>query len=390
MLYGVIELGTLDDELPYTPYGGDAAVYVIDGATGDYLLDTWHGEQGNIWATDPRPMADGYEYDQLRQGLIDGESNYVVFVSNTIGEYLYLYYTPISINQWRVALSVPESVVFSAARNIRSMLNVLLLLEAAAFRIYILWLIRYVRRETVEKQHQLDTLNNIYDVEKILFNAHEHLEHVPQALEVIANMLPARRVAFTMLSGDGSSSGYVWDKNGEGAESAALLACAKPLSGYFTAGHSELTADSAQELRTLLPGAPEGLSDLAAIPVNDTGGVMSGVLSASGLSRHAGGAAMLKSVGFSFGMLCSNVRTYRAMQLRDERDLLTGLYNRNRYELDAPRAGALCSVGLGCFYIDANGRTSSTTHRDTRPGTKCCAPLPTRYAPASARSTPTG
>ena len=55
MLYGVIDTSILGTELPYTPYGGSAAVYVIDGATGDFLIDTWHSELGNIWENGSQP-----------------------------------------------------------------------------------------------------------------------------------------------------------------------------------------------------------------------------------------------------------------------------------------------------------------------------------------------
>ena len=355
MLYGVIDIGTLGEELPYTPYGGEAAVYVIDGATGDFLIDTWHDEPGNIWATGSRPMAEGYDDAQLRQGLIDGESNYVVFVSNTTGSYLYFYYMPIPINHWRVALSVPESVVFADARHVRSLLNALLILESAAFLLYILWLIRYVRRETGEKQRQLDALHDIYEVEKLLFNAHEHHENVPRALEIIARMLPAKRVAFTMLNHMEPMASYIWEDGGENRSGTALLAGAEQLAAYFSAGHPEISAHTASEVRAVLPGAPESMGDLAAIPVEDADGVVCGVLSAGGLGRRSGCAAMLRSVEFSFAMLCSNTRTYQTMQRMGERDVLTGLYNRNRYEMDLHSIIAACGASLCCVFVDVNG-----------------------------------
>ena len=355
MLYGVIDISALGDALPYAPYDGDAAVYVIDGATGDFLIDTWHPELGNIWEVGSRPMADGYDDAQLRQGLIDGESNYVVFVSNTTGGYLYFYYMPISINQWRVALSVPEAVVFSDARGIRSMLNTLLILEAVFFLFYIFWLIRYVRRETGEKQRQLDALNDIYEVEKLLFNAHEQRENVPRALEIIAKMLPAKRAAFTMLNDQEPIAGYIWEDGGESRLGAALLSNAVPLANYFSAGHAEINAHTAPDVQAVLPGAPENMSDLAAIPVEDSDGTIRGVLSAGGLAKRSNCAVMLKSVGFSFAMLCNNVRTYRAMQLLGERDTLSGLYNRNRYEIDLPTLAGTCRDSLCCVFVDVNG-----------------------------------
>ena len=356
MLYGVIELDALNRDLPYSPYGGEASVYVIDGATGNYLLDTWHGTvEGNIWSTEPRPLAAGYEHSQLRAGLINGESNYVVFISNTTGEYLYFYYTPLSVNQWRVALSVPEDVVFSGSRSIRATLNVLLVCEAAAFLLYLLWLIRYVRRETGEKQRQLDALNYIYDVEKLLFNAHEHRENIPRALEVIARMLPAGRVTFTMFSSDGTGAGYIWDGGSEAAFSDRLLANAEALADHFASGHAELSLTDPRAVHELLPNAPEETPDLAAVPVEDADGTIRGILTASRLTRVEGCAALLKSVAFSFAKLCGNARTYQDMRRRGERDALTGLFNRNRYEQDLPRIAAVCKTGLGCVYADANG-----------------------------------
>ena len=167
LLCGVIELRSLAQELPYQPYGGQTAVYLIDGATGDFLVDTWHtGQQpGNIWALGSRPMAEGYNDAQLRQGLVNGESNFVVFRSQTTGEYLYFYYTPLAVNQWRVALSVPEHLVFARAQYVRSLLDRMLAAEGAAFLLYLCWVLYYIRREMreMERQGWEDALTGLYN-----------------------------------------------------------------------------------------------------------------------------------------------------------------------------------------------------------------------------------
>ena len=357
VLCGVIELGNMVEDLPYTPYSGETAVYIIDGATGDFLVDTWHAGQplGNIWEMGSRPMAEGYDDAQLRQGLVDGESNFVVFVSNTTGEYLYFYYAPLSINQWRVAMSVPEDLVFSGARRIRSLLGALLGVESVVFVLYIGWMILYVRRETGEKQRQLDAINYIYDVEKLLFNAHEHRENISRSLEVVARMLPARRVAFTMLEKGGEGVSYLWEAGGRTELGSALLEGAPALADRFTGGREEVTARGAAEVRALLDVAPAGMEDLAAVPVEDSKGVLRGVLSASGLSGRTDCAAMLRSVGISYAMLSGNTRTYQEMRRQGTEDVLTGLYNRNRYAQDLGRIASACRTGLSCLFIDANG-----------------------------------
>lgn len=356
MLYGVIELNHLVQELPYSPYGGQAAVYLIDGATGDFLVDTWHTDEepGNIWALGSRPMAEGYNDAQLRQGLVDGESNFVVFVSNTTGKYLYFYYEPVNINQWRVALSVPEELVFSGARYIRTLMDRMLAAESAAFLLYLVWMIYYTRRETGEKQRQLDALNYIYRVEKLLFNAHQQQGNIVRSLEVIAQMLPARLVAFAMVDDPGQPQVYLWEQGGHTALGAALQDSVPALAASFTHGRDEVAAHTLQEVRQILPQAPDGMRDLTAIPVEDAGGALLGVLAASGL-RRKDCAPLLRSVGFSYAKLCGNTRTYQAMERQGTEDALTGLYNRNRYQQDLPLLAKEGQKELCCIFVDVNG-----------------------------------
>ncbi len=112
------------------PYSGKEAMYIIAGNMGDFLVDTWHSEEGgNMWEMGEREMASGYDPEQMKQGVIEGESRYVVFVSKTAGEYLYFYYEPMEINEWKIAVSVPESVVFESADAIERILNIFLVFE---------------------------------------------------------------------------------------------------------------------------------------------------------------------------------------------------------------------------------------------------------------------
>ena len=119
ILYGVVMIQKLPLTMSIQPYSGKGAMYLIEGDTGDFLVDTWHpGQVGNLWELGTRPTAPGYDAAKFQRGFIKGESNYLVFVSRTIGEYLYFYYCPVGINEWRIALSIPESVVMANALHI--------------------------------------------------------------------------------------------------------------------------------------------------------------------------------------------------------------------------------------------------------------------------------
>lgn len=359
MLYGVIELDRLPEVVDMKPYDGEAAVYVIDGRTGDLLVDTWHSEEGgNIWALGEREMAPGYDHQQLKKGLTEGASEYVVFVSRTIGEYLYFYYRPTQINEWRIAVSVPESVVFENADAIEQVLNVFLLIEMVCFIPYLLWMVRYFRRVTGEKQHRLETLNDIYDVEKLLFDAHERKEHIGKALEEIGRILPAEQAAFWILREQGNSTCFFWrdgqqaEKYIESVEESGILR----LLEYFGEGNSEFEVWKEEAVKEWLPKDKwSKVRNMAAVPVEDMDGKICGILAGGNLGRRDGQVSMLKNMKFSFGMLCHNLHSYEKIREQRDRDALTGLYNRNRYERELSLIFSKHKNALGCVYIDVNG-----------------------------------
>ena len=361
MLYGVVKLGSLPEDLEAAPYGGQAAIYIIEGQTGDFLVDTWHSESGgNIWALGRREMAPGYDHEVLKQGLTEGDTGYVVFVSETTGQYLYFYFEPLEINEWRIALSVPEDVVFEIADSIRAALNVFLGFEIICFIAYFLWMLRYVRNVTSEKQRQLDTINYIYDVEKLLFNAHEDRENIDLVLEKIAQITLAEKVGFWTVEDSTIGSAFFWCRNlaekgqeRDTEEAASLLR-------LFEAGRTQLEAYDEETLAALFPDMPQELeaklpTSMVAVPVKDMDGSICGILAVCNLSGGYLAPVFLKNVEFSFGMFCHNLRTYKEIKEKGEKDLMSGLYNRNRYEMDLEMYRELYTSSLACVYIDVNG-----------------------------------
>lgn len=357
MLYGVISLEELPEVL--AGFDGNASIYIIDGATGDFLLDTWHpGEAGNIWALGERKMAPGYDHEQLKQGLIDGKKGYVVFVSETVGEYLYFYYEPLAVNEWRLALSVPESIVFETANEIREALNIILILEIICFILYFLWMLRYTRHVTSEKQHKLETINYMYDVEKLLFNAHEKQENVTIALGKIAHILSAERVGFWMIGKSRDDTPFLWKKDAlaKDQEETVQKKNIYTLLKYFDQGNSIFEADNIEILREKLPdNEHDMIQNIAAVPVEDLDGNICGILVSCNMKTKKADASLLQSVKYSFSMFCQNLSTFNAVKEQGENDTLTGMHNRNKYEADLLTIRTKYEKSLACIYIDVNG-----------------------------------
>ena len=355
ILCGIIDLQEFPEKMKLEPYGGDAALYLIDGNTGEFLADTWHKELGNIWEMGERRLAEGYRHDQLKNDLTGGRNGYVVFVSETTGEYLYFYFAPMEINQWRAALSVPENIVFASADSIRNLLNIFVCFEILCFVVYFLWMLRNSLRAADEKQRQLDTVNYIYDVEKLLFNAHERKENIGKALEKIGYIISAEAVGFFMRGDTEGGSSFVWSRRGnKGPEIKEEIF--EALWEYFRTRNCRFDAFTAEKLKSSLPGADlGGIKNMIAVPVEEMDGTIRGILAGFNLSDSHISSAALKSVCFSFNMFCNNIWSYNAMKEKGEKDILSGLYNRNKYESDLPVFPKLYHKSLACIYIDVNG-----------------------------------
>ena len=371
ILCGVIELGSLPDSLAQQPYGGEAAIYLIEGRTGDFLVDTWHpGQAGNIWELGERPLAPGYSHDQLRADLTEGRSGYVVFQSQSIGEDLYFYFEPCGINDWQVALSVPESLVFERANAIRGVLNVFLAFEAVCFVAYFAWMLRYARREATVKQRQLDALNRVYEIEKLLFNAHENRESLTLALRKIAQTASAECIALWLVDGKEPVACFLYDDQGfrvfraadgnavpdadDALRSSFHSAVASALLASLGEAQDRLVARTEAEVSRLAPEATSlKAHNLIAVPIESDGSTH-GILVACNVAAIDVSASLLKSVEPSFAMFCRNLSTHYAIKNQGEVDAMSGLFNRNRFEADRDGWPERCR-DLACVYIDVNG-----------------------------------
>lgn len=163
MLYGVIDLKELPDEWENIPYNGEAAVYIIDSTTGDFIMDTWHKSLGNILELGDRKMKQGYNSEQFLEDFLSRQTGYCVFVSQTIGEYLYFYFQPMNINQWVVAISIQEGVAFDKLKEINKLLILFNVVEILVLEGYFVWLMLTTKKELHEKQKQaeLDMLSGL-------------------------------------------------------------------------------------------------------------------------------------------------------------------------------------------------------------------------------------
>ena len=142
LAYGVTYLNDLAKTLNIANiYNSTADIYIIDTRSGDFIMDTAHPHLGNIddfsQENDPeRETKGGTSWDEYNADIMDQGTGYVVYRTDETDGWEYMYYAPSGVNQWSIAVSVPEKEAFSsvfAARDIFFLIGVLMCLAVAIY-----------------------------------------------------------------------------------------------------------------------------------------------------------------------------------------------------------------------------------------------------------------
>ena len=146
VLYGVIDLDTLSEALNVDNiYYASASVYIIDTKNGDLLLDTYptHKELGNIHQyyekNYARKTKGELTWDEYLAEIMELKTGYVIFKTAQTDGWDYMYYAPAKINNWVIAVEVPEKVAFESVFAVRKMciaIGIMLFIIVVAYYLY--------------------------------------------------------------------------------------------------------------------------------------------------------------------------------------------------------------------------------------------------------------
>ncbi len=155
LLYGVTDLESLPDSLNIDNiYNASAFIYIIDTRSGDFLVDTWHDKLGNIAdfssANYDRKTKGEKNWDEYLDDLDNLKSGYVVYRTPNTDGWEYMYYAPIGVNKWSVAVDVPEKEAFASVFAVRRVCILLGVLMAVTVILYYLW-VRHNAKQVTER-----------------------------------------------------------------------------------------------------------------------------------------------------------------------------------------------------------------------------------------------
>lgn len=340
MLYGVLRLDDLPVRFETQSYGDDTSIYIIDKNTGDFLLDTWHNMLLNTEDITGRTVKKGYDADQFEKDIESGTPGLVAFKSSRIDDYLDIYYMPSTINDWWVAISIPEKVAFATKHKVALSMWGVCTTEIILLILYFLYLGISSRRELNEKQKRIDFINDNYDIEKLLFSAHIQNENITAALQRIADIASAKSAFFAKFdSSDGDIESIYYNNYDAATDMAAHT---------YISGRKFVSNGTDQDLVATEKGS-------LLMPIPDINNNVIGVLGLIDANYDKANVQLLNNTRISFASLCSNMETYRAMKTMSEVDTLTGLLNRNCYEEKLDSYPERATDSLICVYADVNG-----------------------------------
>ena len=149
ILYGMVPLQELSRSYKTDLYGGNAFVLIVDGNTGDILVDTWHDSLGNLSDLRGRKMLKGYTYEEAMKKIPNGIGGDMCTVSQSTGLTLYLHYEPVGINNWSVVLGVSEGEALAGTRGVVKILYLMSVIVGVillSYLAYISWYLISARR----------------------------------------------------------------------------------------------------------------------------------------------------------------------------------------------------------------------------------------------------
>ncbi len=156
LIYGVTRLEELPKRLNTDNiYNGTGSTYIIDTKTGDFIMDTYHDKLGNMSDFAGRATKnDSRDWEDIREDILNLGTGFASFRSQSTGEWEYLIYAPMNINQWIVAVSVPEKEALASVHAVRRIGITTGAVIAVFVLLYYFWIRRCAKMRTEQAVEQ--------------------------------------------------------------------------------------------------------------------------------------------------------------------------------------------------------------------------------------------
>ncbi len=363
VLYGYISLDSFPGFVEATSYSGQCQLYIVDGWTGEFLMNEHYDQMPNIYEESAVPVEtkDGFDTKSMRDNIYHGKSGYYVFRAPWLSEWHYTYYMPIGVNNWSMQMTIDEGTAFASYYDVsRTIISVAVLVVVLIF-VHVVTLMFQNGRVKRKDQAQLEQSRYVAEIQRTLLNAHANPDVISQALRIVAEEMQAQTMLLLSLSGMTIHHVHYWPS---GANMVAKTLMERNIREDFLELYDELAANRSIQyvqggMITVSDGAKayfksRGMHDALLVPVMDNAGHLKGVLCAANLKDISRTAEMMECVTYDFYMTLTNVENLEIIQNLATVDYMTSIKNRNSYEAEVTSFATMECESLWCIFIDVN------------------------------------
>lgn len=358
ILYGIIDLETLEKRIMENASVQSTQIFVVERGTGNFIVSTISGGEGNISVLRTRKFISGYSYEEIKNSVLAGKDGYTAFVSQIMkGTTLYLHHSPLAISDWHIMMAEPEENVFAEARDMSSVLVVMFVAIVSIMLLY-LWLIFSAERRE-GKLHLCAS-----KIRKLLLGINQQTESINEALENITRFSMSRSSFF--VDTDGEDYNYIVpDKKNKilaGDDRAYFVSrilnyAVKTIKKRgTTASIIKLSAQSQlayEEPEFFAFMKKHGIKTVIFSGISNRKNHVS-ILGIVNPGNTSGAQILLEDISICFSMAIYNKKYLNKTETIAATDSLTELSNRMAYKKDLAKFDEKNSENFSCVYVDVN------------------------------------
>lgn len=357
VLYGVIDLPTLKKHYKPMADSSNARLYIIERGNGNFIVDTWRDELGNLANAKAIENKKGYSYDQMRMDIIEGKNGFCAYRSNISHEMMYSHYSTIEIEDWHIVLSVPEAEVFADASETRNTLMFVFLAVVFLVSLYV-----FVMFDSERRVSKITACAS--GIRKLLLNVNMQRGGIGEALQRICEFSASRSAFFIDL--DSEDYNYI-------IPSQKSLLISGDDRVYLKSQLFDIASNYHKDSNVLLlvfdllkdiplsKTNPEfyeflrlhNIKDLCFAAISDKNEHIS-VLGVVNPRKRYEAKELLKDIAICFSISIFNKNHLDKTELDAVTDALTGLSNRVAYKRDIDYFDEIHPENFACIYIDVN------------------------------------
>lgn len=356
ILIGVIDAKSLSEIFTPTIYQGQANCCIIDSEDGNFIMDNWHEELGNSYEMETRKRLRGYENIDLKEENMNHRTGVIVFESQTTGLPLYMYYMPMDIFDWQFLVFVQEEIAFADVLYLKKVLAIAGIIEALLLIFYFwfnFWKVNQLEKSKEETEWQLENSSILIQCVTELSADTDIQISINNLLEIITQHYNADRTYIyeVDLEQDTLVNTYESVKTGivpliNAFQEKHILDLKEWMENYKKLPDREFTGSIKLE--------KPGVHRCRVVPLCKNNTII-GFMGIDNAEKHRDEMSVLYSIQYFITNAILRQKKQEQLKYMSYQDMLTSLYNRNKYiQLLESSAGQRLDK-IGVVYIDLNG-----------------------------------